>query len=299
VDVSRQGSFLIDHAASTTLGEILRTARARLTVPFIDDPAMEARMIVEHFSGTSRADAISTPDRPIEAETVAAIDAALQRRLAHEPVHRIFGFRDFHGLRLSLSPETLEPRPDTETLVDLVLPFVRGTAARLGACRILDLGTGTGAIALALLKEVPQATAVGVDISEDALATAARNAADSGLSDRFETLKSDWFAATEGRYHLLVSNPPYITSKELETLQPEVRNFDPARALDGGEDGLDAYRIIARGADACLEAGARIAVEIGHTQKAEVTHVFRQAGYRTIAAAKDLAGSDRALVFQR
>ncbi len=112
---------------------------------------------------------------------------ALQRRLAHEPVHRIFGFRDFHGLRLSLSPETLEPRPDTETLVDLVLPFVRETAARLGACRILDLGTGTGAIALALLKEVPQATAVGVDISEDALATAARNAADAGLWDRFET----------------------------------------------------------------------------------------------------------------
>lgn len=282
-----------------TLAELLRSARSRLTVPFIDDPALEARMIVEHYSATSRTDPIVRPDMPIPPETLAAIDDALRRRLAREPVHRIFGFRDFHGLRLSLSAETLEPRPDTETLVDLVLPFVRETAARLGACRILDLGTGTGAIALALLKEVSEAKAVGVDISADALATAARNAADSGLADRFTPLRSDWYAATEGRYHLIVSNPPYITSKELETLQPEVRSFDPARALDGGEDGLDAYRIIAGGADACLEPGARIAVEIGYTQKADVIRVFRQAGYAVIAAAKDLAGSDRALVFQR
>lgn len=284
---------------ASTLAELLHSARARLTVPFIDDPALEARMIVEHYSATARADAIVRPDIPIPPEAVAAIENALERRLAHEPVHRIFGFRDFHGLRLSLSAETLEPRPDTETLVDTVLPFVRETAARLGTCRILDLGTGTGAIALALLKEVPQATAVGVDISADALKTAARNAADAGLGARFEPLFSNWYAATEGRYHLIVSNPPYITSKELETLQPEVRYFDPARALDGGEDGLDAYRIIARGADACLEAGARIAVEIGYTQKAEVTEVFRQAGYMLIAAVKDFAGSDRVLVFQR
>ncbi|MET0576619.1 MAG: peptide chain release factor N(5)-glutamine methyltransferase [Mesorhizobium sp.] len=286
-------------AAGRTLAQALREARARLTVSYIDDPALEARMIVEHFSGASRADAISKPDRLVDAATLAAIDAALQRRLAREPVHRIFGLREFHGLLLSLSAETLEPRPDTETLVDLVLPFARETAARLGACRILDLGTGSGAIALALLKEVPQAVAVGVDISDDALATAARNAADSGLAKRFSTLKSDWFAATEGRYHLIVSNPPYIPFKELETLQPEVRQFDPARALDGGEDGLDAYRIIAAGADAFLEQGARIAVEIGYTQKTEVEDVFRQDGYTMIAAAKDLAGSDRALVFQR
>jgi release factor glutamine methyltransferase len=282
-----------------TLAETLREARARLTVPYIDDPALESRLIVEHFSGTSRADAITGPDRVIGAAAVAAIDDALRRRLAHEPVHRIFGFRDFHGLRLSISAGTLEPRPDTETLVDTVLPFARETAARFGTCRILDLGTGTGAIALALLKEVPQATAVGVDISDDALTTAARNAAAAGVAGRFKPLKSDWFTATEGRCHLIVSNPPYISSRELETLQPEVRKFDPVAALDGGADGLDAYRIIAEGAEAHLEAGARIAVEIGHAQKREVTQVFGQAGYRMIAAAKDLAGSDRVLVFQR
>ena len=282
-----------------TLAETLREARARLTIEGIDDPALESRLIVEHFSGTSLADLIATPDRMIPPATIAAVDDALRRRLAHEPVHRIFGFRDFYGLRLSLSAGTLEPRSDTETLVDTVLPFARETAARLGTCRILDLGTGTGAIALALLKEVPLATAVGVDISDDALVTAARNAADAGLAGRFKPLKSCWFSATEGRCHLIVSNPPYISTKELETLQPEVRKFDPVAALDGGEDGLDAYRIIAGGAGAHLEAGARIAVEIGHTQKREVTQVFRQAGYRMIAAAKDLAGSDRVLVFQR
>jgi release factor glutamine methyltransferase len=282
-----------------TLAEALREARVRLTVDGIDDPALESRLIVEHFSGTGRADVIATPDQVVPPPAIAAIDDALRRRLAHEPVHRIFGFRDFHGLRLSLSAGTLEPRPDTETLIDTVLPFARETAARLGTCRILDLGTGTGAIALALLKEVPLATAVGVDISDDALATAARNAAAAGLAGRFKPLKSDWFSATEGRCHLIVSNPPYISTKELETLQPEVREFDPVAALDGGEDGLVAYRIIAGGAEAHLEAGARIAVEIGHTQKREVMQVFGQSGYRMIGATKDLAGSDRVLVFQR
>jgi release factor glutamine methyltransferase len=284
--------------APTTLGRLLREARSRLTDAGIDDAALDARLIVEHFSGTSRVDAIASPDRPVGNESVAAVNAALERRLAGVPVHRILGFREFHGLRLSLSPETLEPRPDTETLVDAVVPFARETVARLGVCRTLDLGTGTGAIALALLKEVPQAIADGVDISLDALTTAAHNAREAGFGDRFRTLKSDWYAATEGRYHLIVSNPPYISRRELETLQPEVLRFDPLQALDGGEDGLDAYRIIANGAGAHLEDGAKIAVEIGYSQRADVENVFRQAGYRLIVAAKDLAGHDRALIFQ-
>ncbi len=234
----------------------------------------------------------------MDSKAAAAIATALERRIAGEPVHRIIGFREFHGLRLYLSPETLEPRPDTETLVDAVLPFARETAERLGTCRLLDLGTGTGAIALAMLKEVPQAVAVGVDISAGALATAARNADEAGLGARFTTLLSNWYGATEGRYHLIVSNPPYITRKELETLQPQVRNFDPVRALDGGEDGLNCYRIIARGAGPHLEPGATIAVEIGYNQRADVEQVFDEAGFKLIAAAKDLAGHDRALVFR-
>jgi release factor glutamine methyltransferase len=276
----------------------LRFARDRLTVPYIDDPALEARMIVEHFSGTSRADAISSPDRPIPAEALAATDAALRRRLAHEPVHRIFGHREFYGLDLMLSPETLEPRPDTETLVEAMLPFVRECVARKGECRILDLGTGTGAIALALLSVAEQAVATGVDISEGALDTAAGNAARHGLADRFTPLRSDWFANIFGRFDAIVSNPPYIPTKHIDSLQADVRNFDPLTALDGGEDGLEAYRRISDGASRCLAAGGTIGVEIGYDQKDAVTAIFHRAGYRLANYVRDLAGNDRVLMFQ-
>src|SRR5262249_18433000 len=151
------------------LGTLLRAARERLAATGIADPALDSRLIVEHFSGTTRTQAITDPDRPMDSAALAAIEEALRRRVAGEPVHRILGYREFYGLRLSLSPETLEPRPDTETLIDAILPFVKATANRLGECRILDLGTGTGAIALALLSAVPEATATGVDISSDAL----------------------------------------------------------------------------------------------------------------------------------
>ncbi|RUU09676.1 peptide chain release factor N(5)-glutamine methyltransferase, partial [Mesorhizobium sp. M6A.T.Ca.TU.002.02.2.1] len=221
-----------------TLGLLLKAARARLVAAAVADPALDARLIVEHFSGTTRTQAIVDPERRVDAGAIAAIDAALRRRIAGEPVHRILGHREFYGLRLSLSPETLEPRPDTETLVDAVLPFVRATAERQGECRILDLGTGTGAIALALLSAVPAAVATGVDISQGALATAMRNAEELRLSGRFQVLKSDWFEKVFGRYHVIAANPPYIASIDIENLQDEVRDFDPRRALDGGVDGL-------------------------------------------------------------
>jgi len=255
-------------------------------------------MLVEHFTGTNRTDAVSNPETPVSAQAEEAISAAIARRISGEPVHRILGFREFYGLRLFLSPETLEPRPDTETLVDAVLPFLRQRAAREGACRILDLGTGTGAIALALLSEVPETAAVGVDISADALATAARNALENGLSGRFEPVRSDWFEKISGRFHVIVANPPYISTEELGTLQGEVRNYDPARALDGGADGLDAYRTIAAQANAYLEPAGRVAVEIGHTQNEAVSRLFELAGFRILEARKDLAGHDRVLVFE-
>src|SRR5690606_13622064 len=155
------------------------------------------------------------PDIVTESQAVAAVEAALERRSAGEPVHRILGFREFYGLELSLSAQTLEPRPDTEILIDAILPFMRDVTARDGACRVLDLGTGTGAIALALLANVPDATAIGVDVSPDALATAARNAAGLGLADRFTALRSDWFSQINGRFHVIASNPPYIRSDDI------------------------------------------------------------------------------------
>lgn len=280
-----------------TLGELLASARHRLSQGGVGDPGLDARLLVEHFTATSRADAIARPDDPVTAAAVDSLDSALARRLAGEPVHRILGFRDFYGLRLFLSAETLEPRPDTETLVEAVLARVEAIAARRGKCRILDLGTGTGAIALALLGAVPAATAMGVDVSEDALATASRNARQLGLADRFKAVKSDWFAKISGRFDVIVSNPPYIPSDEVGALQVEVRDFDPRRALDGGYDGLEAYRIIADGAKAFLAPEGYLGVEIGSTQKAEAGRLFRQAGFVLIDARADLAGNDRVLVF--
>ena len=281
------------------LGPLLKSARERLAAAGIDDSALDSRLIVEHFSGTTRTQAIAEPGQKVGSAALSAIEAALRRRVAGEPVHRILGYREFHGLRLSLSPETLEPRPDTETLVDAVLPFARATAERLGECRILDLGTGTGAIALALLNAVPAATATGVDISLDALATAAGNARVLGLGERFKALYSNWFEKVSGRYHVIASNPPYIPSREIGNLQDEVRDFDPYQALDGGTDGLDPYRVIAAEAAEFLEAQGKVAVEIGHTQKNEVTGIFAAAGYRLAEARRDLGGNDRVLVFER
>ena len=281
------------------LSALLAEARASLAEARISGHEIDARLIVEHFSGTPRADAIIRPEPAIDAAAVSAVGDAISRRIRGEPVHRMIGFREFYGLKLFLSPETLEPRPDTETLVDAVLPFVRRLVAEKGECRILDLGTGTGAIALALLAEAPGTTAIGVDISADALATATRNALENGLSGRFTGVQSDWFENISNRFHVIVSNPPYIATEELETLQREVRNHDPARALDGGPDGLDAYRTIAEQAKDHLELSGRIAVEIGHTQKEEVSRLFEAAGYRIDEARKDLAGRDRVLVFQQ
>ncbi|RRI00689.1 peptide chain release factor N(5)-glutamine methyltransferase [Mesorhizobium tamadayense] len=281
------------------LGPLLRAARERLTAAGIADAVLDSRLIVEHFSGTTRADAIAEPGHPVDAKALAAIEAALRRRVAGEPVHRILGYREFYGLRLSLSADTLEPRPDTETLVDAVLPFAKATAERLGECRILDLGTGTGAIALALLSAVPAATATGVDISPGALATATRNAEDLRLGGRFKALHSNWFEKVSGRYHVIVANPPYIPTGDIENLQAEVRDFDPRRALDGGVDGLIPYRIIAGEAEGFLEAQGKVAVEIGYTQQSEVTAIFAGAGYRLVEVRRDLGGNDRVLVFER
>ena len=168
--------------AATTLAGVIAAARRRLAAGDIDDPALEARMIVEHFTGTDRADAIRAPEQPVAAgRRRPRSTTRWRRRLAGEPVHRIFGYRDFYGLRLTLSPETLEPRPDTETLVDAILPFLREVVKREGRCRILDLGTGTGAIALALASQIPESVVTATDISAEALATAAGNAAAAGV----------------------------------------------------------------------------------------------------------------------
>jgi len=280
-----------------TLGELLRAARLRLQQAGVDDAGLDARLLVEHLTATTRTDAIARPQQLVAPQAAAAVEEALARRVAGEPVHRILGFREFYGLRLALSADTLEPRPDTERLVEAALPLAEAAAARKGCCRILDLGTGSGAIALALLSAIPAALATGADISDDALATAAQNAERLGLAGRFTPVRSDWFSKISGRFDVIVSNPPYIRAGDIGSLQPEVRDFDPRRALDGGEDGLEAYRAIACGMKAFLEADGHAALEIGASQKADVERIFRQAGFALAEARRDFGGNDRVLVF--
>lgn len=283
----------------TTLSALHREARDRLAEAGIENAALDARLIVEHFTATQRVDAIRAPDRTLDPGIATAVRDALRRRIAREPVHRILGRREFYGLDLKLSPATLEPRPDTETLVDLCLPFLRERAAAGGVSRILDLGTGTGAIALAFLSQIPQTTALCTDISAEALETALSNADINGMKDRFGGIVSNWFEAVDGSFTLIVSNPPYIPTRDIGMLASEVRYHDPVMALDGGLDGLDAYRSIAAGAGRHLEEAGRVAVEIGFDQRQDVIGIFEAGGFALKGSAKDLGGNERALMFAR
>ncbi|MFN7102892.1 MAG: peptide chain release factor N(5)-glutamine methyltransferase [Pseudorhizobium sp.] len=281
----------------TLLGAAVADARAQLAAAGLPDAAMEARILIGGLIGLTSTEVFTGGDRPLTAAETTMIADAVARRLKREPVHRILGFRDFHGITLKLSAGTLEPRPDTEMLVDTLLPDLRQIVAAKGTARILDLGTGTGAIVLALLKECPEAQGVGTDISPDALRTASSNAERLGLNGRFAAMRSDWFEGVAGRFDIIVSNPPYIRRDVVAELEPEVRDFDPALALDGGLDGLDAYRAIAAGASAALLADGILGVEIGFDQKDSVTEIFAAAGFTLRQAVRDYGDNDRVLIF--
>lgn len=284
-------------AEAMALGEAVRNARLRLESAGIDGALIDARLIVEHVTGATRTDLIARGNEPVSPDHLELIDTIVERRIAREPVHRILGEREFYGLRMTLSEQTLEPRPDTEILIDAVLPFAHARG-KSGRCRILDLGTGTGAILIALLAEVAEATGLAADISPDALETATRNADLNSVADRFDAVVSDWFSAIDGRFDLIVSNPPYIPSGDLANLAAEVRMFDPEKALDGGGDGLDCYRAIAASAADHLADDGCVAVEIGYDQRDAVSAIFEDNGFVRREARKDLGGNDRVLIFK-
>ncbi|MEX0346662.1 MAG: peptide chain release factor N(5)-glutamine methyltransferase [Rhizobiaceae bacterium] len=279
------------------LRSLMTESRTALIRAGIANPALDVRLLTENATGLSALELSTNPDWTVPDDMVRLIRATVERRANHEPVHRILGYREFYGLHLSLSQATLEPRPDTEALVDIVVPRAREIAAEHGKCHILDLGTGTGAIALALLDQVANATAVATDISENALVTARKNALAHGLEDRIETLVSDWFANVDRKFHIIVSNPPYIPTRSLDSLDREVRDHDPKTALDGGRDGLEAYRSIAAEVREYLYPQGVVGVEVGHDQRTAVTAIFGAAEFREIACIADLGGHDRALLF--
>jgi len=282
----------------STVAGLLQEVRARFAEADLDDPATEARILVGGLLQLSSTELVTRGSEAVLTDAVTAARTAVGRRLNHEPVYRILGEREFYGLSLRLSPATLEPRPDTEILVDTMLPHLRRLVSELGNVHILDLGTGTGAICLALLHECPQATGVGSDISGDALETARDNAGRNGLAARFETVQGSWFDAIHERFHVIVSNPPYIASSVISTLAPEVKDFDPLAALDGGRDGLDAYRAIAKDASRFLYPNGMLGVEIGYDQRETVTSVFEGAGFLLVEAVRDYGQNDRVLVFK-
>ncbi|MFD1199108.1 peptide chain release factor N(5)-glutamine methyltransferase [Brucella gallinifaecis] len=276
----------------------MMSSRLRLREAAIDTPDLDAQLLVEWATGAQLLDLVSWPEKLIDQEQIALLNEGLERRIAGEPVHRIIGVREFFGLPFRLSPQTLEPRPDTEVLVELVSPYVEKIIEQHGRALMLDMGTGTGAIVIALLHQFEKLNGIGLDVADGALAMARINAAANGVSRQFAALKSDWFANVSGKFHLIVSNPPYIPSKDIDDLSREVREHDPLAALDGGDDGLDFYRALASEACAYLYQNGIIAVEIGAGQFNDVKAIFERADCHLINSACDLGGHRRAMVFR-
>lgn len=279
-----------------TLGEALAQAAARLGQAGIERPQAEARILLEAASGRSRGQIIAFPEHTLTCAQQQIFDSQVARRCAREPISRILGSREFWSLRFEVGPATLDPRPDSETLVAAVLARIPDRNADLG---ILDLGTGTGCLLLALLSELPRAHGTGIDISEQACATAAANAEALGLNARAEFRVGDWTRDISAQFDVVVSNPPYIESTSIDGLAPEVSQYDPRAALDGGPDGLDAYRALMPQAARCLKPGGLLVLEIGLGQGDAVRALANQAGLVDLGAADDLGGIERSLLFTR
>jgi release factor glutamine methyltransferase len=256
----------------------------------IEDPKREARLTLSAASGVSPIALIVDPHEPL-GSAACRIEEFAARRAAGEPVSRIAGKREFWGLTLAISPQVLDPRPETETIVEACLRRLRNR--RDEPLRILDLGVGSGALMCALLSELAHARGVGVDISAGAADVALSNIEACGFSGRAEIRIGDWTKGLEGPFDLIVSNPPYVRRADLPGLPREVRNFDPQLALDGGIDGLDAYRRIMPESRPLLSRGGWLVVEVGAGQAADVLAIAQGCGFADASTVKDLAGLDR------
>lgn len=278
----------------------VETARRQLAERFrnsaIDSAELDARLLAGEVLGLDLTGLVTSANRTLTISESNRLESFARRRLAGEPVARIVGHREFWGLSLKLSPATLVPRPDTETLVELALEIQRASGAPNRPLRVADLGTGSGAILLALLSELPQAHGVGTDISTEALQTAETNAARAGLSDRASFVICDYASGLSGVFDLIVSNPPYIRTADIADLAAEVRQHDPIAALDGGPDGLAAYRALIPQAAGLLTPGAALVVEAGLGQSADIEALMKVSGLTCGRPPKaDLAGIRRAV----
>jgi release factor glutamine methyltransferase len=276
-----------------------RSLAQRFRQAGLDTPELDARLLVGHALGLDHGALAAQSRRVLTGAEAHAVAALAARRLGREPVARILGRKEFWGLQFKLDAETLQPRPETETVVEAALAAVARENRSSSALRIGDLGTGTGALLLALLSELSGATGVGTDISLAALACARDNAAALGLSARAAFVACDYGTALTGPLDLLVCNPPYVARAEIATLAREVRDHDPPRALDGGPDGLDGYRAIAADARRLLAAEGCLVMELGFGQRAAVSALFATAGLAPAGVKRDLSGVARALTLRR
>jgi len=275
---------------SLTLLTAWRSAKQRLERAGLAGPVIDARLLVEAACEATRADIVTDPHRELSPEQERRLAEYLGRREHREPVSHILGRKGFWKIMLQVNGDVLTPRPDTETVVDAALKGFPEHAA----WNVLDLGVGSGAILLAILAERPAAKGLGVDVSEEALAVARDNAAALGLAGRLALMRGDWAVGlADDSFDLVVANPPYIASDVIATLEPEVSRYEPRRALDGGPDGLAAYRILAPEILRVLKPGGRFAVEIGYDQKTAVEALFRAAGAAALTTLRDLGDRDR------
>jgi release factor glutamine methyltransferase len=276
----------------TTLVSAWNEAKRRLETAGVDSPVIDARLLVEAAAGATRADILADPRRPLDEAQAQALENLVSRREQREPVSHILGAKGFWKIMLRVTPAVLAPRPDTETILDVVLPLYGETQA----FSVLDLGVGSGAILLAILAERPAARGLGVDASDEALAVARENAANLGLSKRAVFTHTDWTAGLDNdQFDLVVSNPPYVKRGDIAKLPPEVRDHEPRLALDGGRDGLDAFRAIAPQILRVLKPGGRFAVEFGQGQASAVCALFEAARAGELAVTRDLANHERVL----
>ncbi len=270
----------------------LAAAERALRSSGIVEPRLDAQVLLASVLGVDRAALYSRGDRCLTDAELAAFEALIARRQDRVPVSRLLGRREFWSLEFAITDDVLDPRPDSETLVEATLA---GIPDREAALRLVDLGTGSGCLLLALLSELPAAFGVGVDLSPAAARVAARNAVTLGMAGRAAFAVGDWLTMLQGRFDLIVGNPPYIADGEIDGLAPEVACGDPRLALAGGADGLAAYRAIAPQAAAALEPGGRLVLECGAGQAGAVADILAAAGFMDLETGRDLGGIDRCL----
>lgn len=279
-------------AGPQTVGDALARGRTALRDAGVESAALDARLLLAEAMDVAATRLIAAPEAHIDSAAAARFERFLQRRLAREPMAQVLGRREFWSLEFAVTHDTLTPRPDSETIIAAILESL---SDRRQPLQILDFGTGTGCLLLALLHELPCAAGVGIDRSSAALAVARRNAAQLGLADRVRFCEGDWGQALNGRFDVILSNPPYIPSADMAGLAPEVQH-EPRLALDGGPDGLAAYRALAPDIARLLQPVGLAALEIGQGQASAVEDILRNAGLRILGRRGDLAGIERCIL---